>query len=104
MACKSCKHFKKIRGHHFGECSNDDFFQYAENKDDLTDLGDNTLVIMGGGEPIVGTEYECPQYLSRREPSNKVLTPTNDFREGSSFKPPAQQKRRGAGRLAGGRH
>ena len=103
MACKNCKYFKKIRGHHFGECSNDDFFQYAEDKNDLEGLGDNTLVIMGGGEPIVGTEYECQQYISRRENTNKVLTSTNDFRQGSGFKPPAEQKRHGAGKLAGGR-
>ena len=99
MPCKNCKYFKKIRNHHFGECSNDDFFQYAEDKDDLVELGNDTLVIMGQGEPIVGTEYECPQFVSRKEVRNKELTATHDFRESGGFKPPAQQKRQGRGRL-----
>ena len=95
MSCKSCKYFKKIRNYPFGECSNDDIFQYAESKEDLEGLGENILVIMGDGIPVVGMEYKCSHYASKKSVPEKVLSSTNDFNNGAGFKPPAQKKREG---------
>lgn len=97
MACKNCKFFKKIRGHSFGECSNDDAFQYAEEKQDLEGLGDNVLVIMGEGVPVVGMEYKCAHYASKKATHDKVLSATSDFSDNSGFRPIAQKKRQGYG-------
>ena len=105
MSCKSCKFFKKIRNFSFGECSNDDIFQYAESKEELEGLGDNVLVIMGEGSPVVGMEYKCSHYTSRRAAPERVLSATNDLANIGNFKPEAQKKRegyRGAIRRRGG--
>ena len=94
--CKNCKFFKKMRGYPFGDCSNDDVFQYAETKEDLKDLGENVLVIMGEGIPVVGVTYVCSHYVSRKASHDKVLSATGDFSDlGGGFRPDAQKKREG---------
>ena len=83
-----------MRNVSFGECLNDELFQYAEDKADLSEIGNNTLVIMGEGTPAVGTEYTCEHFDSRKGKQEKSLSPTGDFaNRGNSFSPPAKQKR-----------
>jgi hypothetical protein len=95
MACKNCVYFKKLRSLSFGECSNDKAFQYAESKEDLKDLGDHVLVIMGEGEPIVGVNFACQNFLHRRSQQKEALSATEDsLGHPSGFTPPAQKKRR----------
>lgn len=82
-----------MRNLHFGECSNDKVFQYAENKEDLKELGDSTLVIVGEGQPIVGINYMCAFYVSRKENKKPKLSATNDSSFNRGFIPPARKKR-----------
>jgi len=94
--CKNCQFFKKMRNYSFGKCSNDKMFQYAENKEDLAEMGEDTLIIMGEGEPIVGINYYCNNYVPRGTKKTGVLSVTNDFRSGiKSYAPPAAAKRKG---------
>jgi hypothetical protein len=96
MSCKECKFFKKIRSLPFGECSNDEVFQYAEDKEDLKDIGNNVLVILGEGEPVVGIEYSCSNFVSRKLNKQKTITKTSDFdTDSSNFIPDAKKKRQG---------
>lgn len=95
MNCKTCKFFKKKRGIPFGDCSNDELFQYAETNEDLADIGDNTLVIFGEGVPVVGVNYKCRNYVSRNQKKEKTLSETEDFKNRDrGYIPPAQKKRR----------
>jgi len=87
-----------MRNLSFGNCSNDNVFQYAESIDDLKDIGDNTLVVMGGNSPIVGVHYSCGHFEERNGKANKVLTSPEDYSNHSfGYTPPAQKKRSGQG-------
>jgi len=69
-------------------------FQYAENKEDLKEIGSDTLVIMGEGTPIVGVNYHCQHYIARNSKKDKSLTSTSDFTERKGgYNPPAKNKR-----------
>lgn len=94
MPCKNCKFFKKTRNIPFGECSNDEVFQYAEDREDLKEIGNNTLVIVGEGEAMVGLEYQCSSYVSKKDAQKETLNSTGDFQKGNqNFVPPAKKKR-----------
>lgn len=82
-----------MRGLSFGECSNDKVFQYAENKDDLRDIGSTALVIVGEGQPAVGVDFMCGNYVSRQDKSSQRLTATDDSNRNGGFRPEAQKKR-----------
>jgi len=95
--CASCISFKKLRGYSFGECNNDEFFQYCEDKKELKELNTHALVIIGEGVPYVGVDYCCSNYKARGSKSSEVFSfPLSSMNSGRrSYSPPAKNKRKG---------
>lgn len=90
--CANCRHFSKYRGINYGQCNNDDVFQYADNKEDLKNFNNDSLIIMGNAVTVVGTDYWCGAYVSRKEKESP--TETKDYRRNAGFTPPAERKHR----------
>ena len=88
--CSSCKYFSKYRGINYGQCNNDNVFQYADNKDDLKNFSDDSLIIMGNAVTVVGTNYWCGAYMSRKD--KDIPTETKDFKKHSGFTPASERK------------
>lgn len=92
--CKSCVYFKKFRGYPFGECTNEEVFQFAEVKQDLKELANDAFVLMGNAIPVVGVKFGCSKFMARGSKKPDSLTTTSDFKtERSNFVPEARKKR-----------
>jgi hypothetical protein len=88
--CATCKFFKKYRGVEKGTCENDDVFQYADSKSDLDNIDNESLIIMGNAVAVVGTNYFCGRYVSRKEKNS--LSVANEFQHSGGYTPSAEKK------------